>query len=1058
MKKIYYLIFILLALPFYSQAQNNVIKGRVIDSATNKPIAQASVVLQTGDKKFSGTLTNENGEYTIKTNDSANEIVFSYIGMSSVTEQINNRSVINAKLVAGLSSLNDVVVVGYGTQTKATLTGAVSSISGKELVTTKNENVVNMLSGKIPGLRITQTSSRPGAYESSIDIRGFGANPLVVVDGVPRDIGYFSRMNAQDIESVSVLKDASAAVYGMRSDNGVILVTTKKGTNTGHYDIQYTVNRGWQQFLHVPHNVDAVQYMTLANEKKSHNFANFLDYSNPNNLAFLPSQFTPYLDGSKQSTDWYDAVFVNTAPQVQHNLTINGGTNKLRFYFDLGYQSQQSSLRSGDMNYHKWDFRSNVDAEIMKGLHATVSIDGYMDQQYQPNTDIWAIYKDVWIERPDADIYANGDPTKLNFYQIKSDNPIAMTDADMTGYSKYINREFNGRASLSYDIPKVDGLTAKAMYYYHFHESDNTDYHKSFTLYQYDSITNTYSTSVRHQPTDGSGTLANIQRGYYPSYSDLFQLSLSYKHTFLNVHNIDALVLFEDAYDNSDNFYASRDLTLNSEYLFAGSATNQIGFQDKNGLADHSSHALVGKLDYNFKGKYLLDFGFRYDGESRFPAGKRFGFFPTVSAGWRLSEESFMKKNLPQLTNLKLRASYGKTGNDGTANNYPDIYTGYTIDPNNVGYVFNGSYIAGVSPLAIPNPDKTWITSKMFDVGIDAELWHGLLSGSFDWFNRHRDGLLATASAVIPGTVGASLPQQNLNSDRTFGYEVVLTHRNTIGQLSYNVGVQMSATRNRNGFLIESPAGNSYDQWRNRNSNRNTGIWWGQTYLGQFQSYDQIYNYPVAIGAGGAVPGDYYYEDWNGDGVIDGNDVHPIATYGLPLYNYGITLGASWKDIDLSMTFQGAKGVYYKYTETLAEPLSFGDAGTMTQFWDRWHPADPNADIYDPSTVWVPGYYAYTGTLPGAGGASSTFEVQNASYLRMKTIELGYTLPQSLLKHIGIKELRIYVSGYNLLTFTGLHDMDPEHPGGEGGAVGNSVDTYKYPINKTYNIGASVRF
>ena len=379
MKKNYYLIFILFVLPFCAMAQNNVIKGRLTDSATGKPIAHASVMLQDHHKTVAGVFTDENGQYSIHTDAAADEIVFSYVGISPLSEKINGRSVIDAVMSNSNSSLNDVVVVGYGRQTKATLTGAVSSISGKELVTTKNENVVNMLSGKIPGVRITQTSSRPGAYESDIDIRGLGT-PLVVVDGVPRDVGYFSRMNAQDIESVSVLKDASAAVYGLHSANGVILVTTKKGTNTGHYDIQYTVNRGWQQLLHVPHNVDAVQYMTLANEKKSHNFANFLDFSNPNNLAFLPSQFTPYLNGSKKTTDWFDAVFVKTAPQVQHNITISGGTDKLRFYFDLGYQSQQSSLRSGDMNYHKWDFRSNVDAEITKGLHATVSLDGYMDQ------------------------------------------------------------------------------------------------------------------------------------------------------------------------------------------------------------------------------------------------------------------------------------------------------------------------------------------------------------------------------------------------------------------------------------------------------------------------------------------------------------------------------------------------------------------------------------------------------------------------------------------------------------------------------------------------------
>lgn len=1050
MKRIYYLLFLLCGLPAYVFAQRITITGRITDSASGSPIVRASVEVRSDSSRITGTLTNSEGEYTIQANASATSIVFSYIGMETQMEPIANRSVINAVLVGRNSSLNDVVVVGYGTQKKATLTGAVSEISGKELTTTQNENAVNMLSGKIPGVRITQTSSRPGAFESNIDIRGLGS-PLVIVDGIPRDVGYFSHMDANDIESVSVLKDATAAVYGLHSANGVLLVTTKRGNNTGKYDIQYSVNRAWQQYLHVPHNVDAIQYMTLANEKNRHNFSEgYMNYNDPKLLLFSDQDFAPFLNGSMQSTDWYDAVFVNTAPQVQHNLTINGGTDKLRFYFNLGYMNQESSLRTKDMNYHKWTFRSNIDANITKRLHASISIDGYMDQIYQPNTDIWAIYKDVWVERPDVPIYANNDPTRLNYDRVKSDNPLAQTNADITGFSKYLNHEFNGRASLTYDIPKIEGLSAKAMYNYHYHVGDNTDYHRAFTLYSYDSIAKTYSTSTRHVVNG----LSTIQRAYYPSYSDMLQLSLNYKHRFGGVHNVDALILFEDAYGYNDNFYAYREMALNSSDLFAGNSKNQVGNMDKNGYNDNTSQGVVGKLNYNYKGKYIVDFGFRYDGTSKFPEGSRWGFFPSVSVGWRISEESFVKKTLPELTNLKLRASYGKTGDDASAFNYPATIVGYELQPGVLDYVFNGDVVTGVGPTAIPNPDLTWYTAKMLNLGIDFELWHGLLGGSFDYFNRNRDGLLGTVSAVIPGTVGASLPQKNLNGDRTFGYEVVLTHRNTIGEVSYYVNAQMSTTRNRNGFLLESPAGNSYEAWKTHSSNRNSGIWWGKEYLGQFQNYDQIYQYPVAVGAGGTVPGDYYYQDWNGDGVIDDKDDHPIANYGLPLFNYGFTLGGSWKQFDVSMTFQGSAQVYYRYTETLAEPLSFGDGGTMTQFWDRWHPKDPNADIFNPSTVWVPGYYASTGS-PIADG---TRAIQDASYLRLKTIELGYRLPQSLLKRLSIKDFRIYVSGYNLLTFTGLHDMDPEHPGGEGGAVGDSVDTYKYPINKTFNIGASIKF
>jgi len=271
----------------------------------------------------------------------------------------------------------------------------------------------------------------------------------------------------------------------------------------------------------------------------------------------------------------------------------------------------------------------------------------------------------------------------------------------------------------------------------------------------------------------------------------------------------------------------------------------------------------------------------------------------------------------------------------------------------------------------------------------------------------------------------------------------------------------MYATRTQWKTRVETPASNSYDYWRNRTANRYTNIWWGNDYMGQFQNYQQVYDYPISIGAGTALPGDYYYQDWNGDGVIDANDDHPIANQGLPLFNYGFTIGAAYKNFDLNMNFQGAAKIYYKYTEVLAEPLSFSDAGTMTKFWDRWHPADPNANLYDPSTQWISGYYSSTGSPLEDG----TRAIQNASYLRLKTLELGYTVPNKVLKSLGVKDLRIYFSGYNLLTFTGLRDMDPEHPGGDGGAVTeadpnnhSSVDTYKYPINRTFNIGASIKF
>ena len=449
----------------------------------------------------------------------------------------------------------------------------------------------------------------------------------------------------------------------------------------------------------------------------------------------------------------------------------------------------------------------------------------------------------------------------------------------------------------------------------------------------------------------------------------------------------------------------------------------------------------------------MIDFKFRYDGSSRFPEGSRMGFFPAISAGWRLSEESFMKDNFSFLTNLKLRGSYGEMGDDSSAGNYPPS-TGYNLDGNELGWFFDGTLNGGVSASSIPNLDLTWYKIKSYNLAMDFGFFKNKLSGTFDVYRRDRSGLLATSSAVIPGTVGANLPQENLNSDRNFGYEISLDYRNRIGDVSYYVGGQLSATKHERTEWLETPAGNSYDKWRNRSSGRYSNIWWGQESGGMFTSMEDIRTFERPMGQG-SLPGDWWIEDWNEDGVINGGDDHPIASYGLPVFNYGISLGASWKGLDLSLEFQGAHGVYVQYAEVLTEALPFGGQNTLTWFMDRWRPVDPDADYFSSSTEWIPGYYPVTGH---DGRRTGTNSVQNASYIRLKTAELGYTLPPKLVSRVGMKNLRVYVSGYNLLTFTGLENVDPERPGASGGASTNAIDIYNYPVNRTFTIGASVKF
>ncbi|MDR2120675.1 MAG: TonB-dependent receptor [Tannerella sp.] len=1024
-------------LPGY--AQTKTVAGVVTDEHDEPVIGAAILVVGTSR----GTVTDVDGRFSFDV--PANAVLqISYMGYVTQRIRVGTSSVLNIKLEVDETNLDEVVVIGYGTQRKATLTGAISAVKNEEIIATKNESVVNMLTGKLPGVRIAQKSSQPGDYDTHIDIRGMGT-PLFVVDGIPRDKDYFFRMDPEEIESISVLKDGSAAIYGLRAANGVMLITTKSGTaQDGKVDITYTGNQTFQQFLYVPEGVSATEYMTLRNEQNWQDFGgNYLIRRNP---VYPQDQFDPYLSGEKQSYNWMDAVFKKTTPQQQHNLSVNGGSEKLRYFFNLGYGKQEGSYRSGDLYADRWNIRTNVDAQITSRLKARVSLGAILTSTHKPNGTGWTTYKSAWLLRPDASIYANDNPLYLNGNQnvlYDGHNMVAETDADYVGYELNKQRRLNGTMVLTYDIPGVKGLSAKASYDYTLSMPDNTNYRSTYKLYVYNPGTDTYAASEKNTP-------ASVSRSVNFNYNTNLQAGLNYSNTF-DRHSVNGLLLFEETYATWESFNASRELMINSEYLFAGEDKNQKGTGGE--IADILSQSLVGRVGYDFGGKYMADFQFRYDGSSKFPEGSRWGFFPSVSAGWRISEEAFVKDKFDWLNNLKLRASYGEMGDDGSARNYPSTYVGFGLS-NNVGWYFDNTLNGGVNPPGIPNPKLTWYAIKMYNAGVDFQLWKGLLGGALEIYRRDRSGLLATSSAVIPGTVGASLPQENLNSDRSFGWEISLEHRNKIGDFNYFINPQVSATKQMRTYWLETPAGNSYDYWRNRTSGRYDNIWWGNESGGMFTSYDEIRNFYLPQGQG-AVPGDWWNMDWNEDGVVNGNDDHPIASRGLPVFNYGISTGGSWRNFDLTMNFQGAYGVYVQYAEVLTEALAFGGQNTLTWFMDRWRPEDPNADYFNPNTKWIEGYYPVTGH---DGRRTGTNSVQDASYMRLKTLELGYSLPKKLVAKAGIKNLRIYLSGYNLLTFTGLHDVDPERPGSAGGASTDYIQFYNYPINRTYTVGASIKF
>ncbi len=1016
--------FIASAIGLHAQNGTTItVSGTIVDAA-GVPIIGAVVIDPANTSN--GCISNVDGHFTMQA------AVGKVLKVSSIGYREYQFTVLsqpqkyNIVLQEDNVELEEVVVVGYGVQKKVTMTGAVSAIQNKEITTTKNENLQNMLTGKIPGLRIVQNTSEPGQFTNKMDIRGFGT-PLVVIDGVPRD--NMAKIDAEDIESISVLKDASAAVYGVRAANGVILITTKKG-NKGHASVSYSGNMTWQVPTNFPDLVEAADIMTLINEKVIHN----VDESA--NRTYSLEEIADYRNGVKRGTNWKNEIFRNSAPQTQHSINISGGGDKVTYFASAGYQYQESYLRSNAINYEKFNLRSNISANVTDNLKFDLNISGMMDERESSPANSSAIIYEGWLSSPLEKVWYDEEKrmyaSRLN---PAGYNPAALMDTELTGHCTYKSKWFQSNASLTWDIPWVKGLSISGMYSYDYITNNDDEYRKAYNLY--DASGNAIIKSAQTAAPN------KISRYFYEKQNNLWQARLNYDNSF-GKNNVGVLVLFENQHKEGDNFYGSRQVALDMDKVFAGITTNQEFNQnaDQAVLYDNANRALVGRLNYDYAGKYIAEFAFRYEASSLFPKETRWGFFPSVSAGYRISEENFWKESpLNFINNFKLRTSWGVLGDDSAAR-YQHI-TGYRY-PSGGGAVFDGQYISASTSTGIPNKEITWYESKTFNIGVDAEAWNGLLGVTAEYFNRERSGLLTTRAGSLPGVVGATLPQENLNGDRTQGFEIELSHRNHIDDFYYQIKGNIAYTRTKYTHVETSRAGNSYENWRNNTNNRYNNITWGVEGAGRLETWDEIWHNPIFI-ARGSVLGDYQYYDWNGDGVFSELDKHPLVnSSSIPLLNFGFTFSAQWKGIDISMLFQGAGKTYVSPQGILYQPL-WGD-GAVAQYMDRWHPEDPLANPYDPSTNWIKGHYAYTGTLPDQ---SSDFHLQNASYLRLKNLEIGYTLPGKWLKSAKVQGIRVYFSGYNLLTFTGLKYLDPEY----------SADTaYAYPISKTFTLGLNFKF
>ncbi len=1018
------------------------VKGSVVD-ASGEPVIGASILVK---GTTNGVITDVNGNFILSNVASDATLIVSYVGYKTQNISVAGKSSLNIVLVEDAEVLDEVVVVGYGVQKKESLTGAIANITADEIATTKTENLISNIQGKMPGLLIRQKTGEPGTFDNMVSIRGYGT-PLVVIDGITRSgTDELAQLNSEDIESMSILKDASAAIYGLNAANGVIIVTTKKGV-AEKTRVSYSGLFGVKNATGMEKTVDAYNYRMLANERARN------DQAAP---EYTPDLLELYRTGAEgyRDNNWIDMFMDKLAFQQSHTVSVRGGSDKVKYYVSFGYNGDNGLLKSGVQYYHRYNLRSNLTAEITKGLKLNVNLSGRWDETQRPREDFMWTFKTLMVNDRGIGTHTIANPNHLSAIGPENKNPFALVDPEIDGYRKNRGLTYTADVELNWQVPFVKGLALSLLGSFDGNNRNNSSLNRSYQLYD-------YYTDAPAGMGGSTDSYSNTMRIYQKIYG---RVQANYMRSF-NQHNLNVTAVAELNSNRQDELSGSRKYTE----LF----TNDILNQASPGTATNSGYRSYGRLaaylmrvNYDYAGKYLLELVGRYDGSYRYAPSKRWTFFPSVSAGWRLSEESFIKNNLPFITNLKIRGSFGQSGYDaGDPFQYVSAYTAASN-----GYVFGGSsQIMGMVAPGVVTDRLSWVTSSISNIGLDFDLWNGKLSGTIEWFNRKNEGILADRAQSAPDTFGASFPKENLNSNRNRGFEIELGHRGQVGKdFSYSVSANFTYARERRLHVEHAEYTSSMDRWKNGQENRNSNVMWLYKYDGQYTSLEQYETAPLiggSLGNSKMLPGSYRLLDLNGNGRIDSDDRLPEfwATGSNPPIQYGLTLAASYKNFDINMLFQGASG----YSIGYANDDVWGYGGKtnksylLTKFTDRWHTASITDDPYNPATQWVSGYYPalrhnFSNTSDNGNRWNYGIDIWNpqATYLRLKSLEIGYNLPKTFMKRIGLNSARIFVNGSNLLTFCNkaLKDADPEREERDWGA------NLAYPLMRTYNFGLNINF
>lgn len=1045
-------MFLMVFIPCLWADGGKTITGRIVDAA-GEPLTGAVVRIE-GTKI--AAVADIDGNYVLTAGEQpAGFIVATYMGYDEFRMAV--KAVKDGRLDIVMhdsaAQVDEVVVLGYGSMKKESLSAAITNISAKDLSRTAAINTSGALAGKIAGINSRQSDGRPGAY-TAIKIRNMGT-PLYVVDGVQTDEGQFNNIDFNDIESISVLKDASAAIYGVRAANGVVVVKTKTGRRNQPCRISMNSYYGWQSMFRFPEPADAATYVKASIQSTT------IQGTTPH---FTEEEYEAYTTGSRESFDWKDFIWRRSAPQWYAEVNATGGSEKISYYMAASH-TRQESLAHDFGHYERTNMQLNVDADITRNFRVRAQVNGRLENNKQAAWNAsfsgadayWTLTYAVLNNLPTQQPYANGNP----------DYPAMAGGA---GYTNFANltmarsgvQNDNWRVlqgNITGEWTPLKGLTVKGLFSYFNSNERFKARPRSYSVYYYDEGRDAYN------PLRTFAGRFDSRWQYIETINS--QLSANYEHSWADKHHLTVFGGMETY--KTGNPGVSFGGTPAMDALKVAYFNELTSFREWN---ENTSARLgyMGRINYDYGGRYLLEMAARYDGSWMFPPHHRWGFFPSASAAWRISEEAFWKKWAVgrAVDNLKLRISYGVMGDDNVSGYSAFAYLG-GYNYNTGRAVVDGQTVNTTSVRSLPLTEISWLKAKTFDAGIDVGILSGRLTGSIDYFQRLRTGLPASRyDVVVPSEIGFSWPIENLNSDMVRGFDASLTWTDHCHDFYYSAGGNITLARNYNWHQYKPTFGNSRDYYVYNAHERYAGHSFMFNCIGQFQSWEQIAAWPVDIdGKGNSTlrPGDLIYEDTNKDGIITNDDQQPIGhlsytdwsnqggsdyTNGrTPILNYNVNLSAAWRGFDVAIDMAGM-AFFTRFFNYEARNPFHGD-GNHPQYMlgDQWHLADP----YDADSELIPG--TYPTLLYGNSGHSnyrgSTFWSKEMWFLKLRNLQLGYTVPTQWLKTTGVHALRVYCLMQNLCSIDNMHKygVDPEM---------TSVTGTSYPTTRIVNIGINITF